>query len=452
MKSTEKKPAIANMVEMRNSWCPPANWVAFFQGKAERIPMRILVTVLFLMFLPACKILQTSKPQTRENALYRQFKNSWKLFERQRNEFGVYRDSTRLNGPDGHPCSVANVGMGLVSLCISDAMGWREDAADAALVTLKSMNGEHPSFKPARNQSGFFRHFIDMKTGQQAWRSEFSTIDTALLVSGALFCKEYFRREPEIAKQAGKLWKSIDWSKSIADPLKGTIYLELKDAGDGEGKGVTRPFNEYMIVAWLAMKAEVGRPGPASLLWKNHYADPDGLPQRKYGEYSLLTDNPRSFLSSFTIQFPFYLCHPCTTGKKYRRYFENAARADRSRFSGTAAPHAWGHGAGQAPEGYRAHNLKRNPNQVVSPHIVAGFIPALPEAMADLENLLKDKRAVYDTPAGQLLWRFSLKDETWRANIIQGIDYSCMLLGLAALPEHLGVGFFARNNNFSFPE
>jgi hypothetical protein len=59
---------------------------------------------------------------------------------------------------------------------------------------------------------------------------------------------------------------------------------------------------------------------------------------------------------------------------------------------------------------------------------------------------------VYDTPAGQLLWRFSLKDETWRANIIQGIDYSCMLLGLAALPEHLGVGFFVRNNNFSFPE
>ena len=415
---------------------------------------RTYVIALFLMpFIPGCRNLQMENPEPTDNTkLNRLFKNSWKLFEYQRNELGIYRDSTSLNAPDYHPCSVANVGMGLVSLCIADAMGWQKDAANAALVTLKSMNGEHPNFKPARNQSGFFRHFIDMKTGKQAWNSEFSTIDTALLISGALFCKKYFKNVPEIAAKADMLWTSIDWSKSIADPMQGTIYLELDTSGIGAGKGVTRPFNEYMIVAWLAMNAEGNHPGQAERLWQKHFANPDTLPQRSAGDYSLLTDNPRRFVSSFTIQFPFYFCHPCTTGEKYKHYFQKAANADRARFSGWAKPHAWGHGAGQAPEGYRAHNLDKNPNQVVSPHIVAGFIPALPEAKADIESLLYDNRALYDTPVGQLLWRFSLKDKTWRANVIQGIDYSSMLLGLAALPEHLGVEFFAKNNDFDFPE
>ncbi len=39
---------------------------------------------------------------------------------------------------------------------------------------------------------GFFYHFLDMKTGERFEDSELSTVDTALLLAGALFCQSYF--------------------------------------------------------------------------------------------------------------------------------------------------------------------------------------------------------------------------------------------------------------------
>jgi len=52
------------------------------------------------------------------------------------------------------------------------------------------MNGRTSGFVPARNpQNGFFRHWINMTTGERAWSSEYSSIDTGLLVIGALFSK-----------------------------------------------------------------------------------------------------------------------------------------------------------------------------------------------------------------------------------------------------------------------
>jgi hypothetical protein len=41
-----------------------------------------------------------------------------------------------------------------------------------------------------------------------------------------------------------------------------------------------------------------------------------------------------------------------------------------------------------------------------------------------------------------------LINTAWKAPEVQGIDYSTMLFGLAALPQFLGKDFFIRNNNF----
>ena len=43
-----------------------------------------------------------------------------------------------------------------------------------------------------RNAKGYYRHWIDMNNGEQAWNSEYSSIDTGILVACALFCKNYF--------------------------------------------------------------------------------------------------------------------------------------------------------------------------------------------------------------------------------------------------------------------
>ena len=46
----------------------------------------------------------------------------------------------------------------------------------------------------------------------------------------------------------------------------------------------------------------------------------------------------------------------------------------------------------------------------------------------------------------------SLKDKSWRADDVQGVDISTLLFGLAAFHSILGADFFSTYNNFDFPD
>ena len=387
-----------------------------------------------------------------ETAIDKLFRNSYHVWELQRNGIGVYRDSKLFTGADYHPCSVANVGIGLISLCIADSMGWEANAAAKALTTLKSMTGHTPGFKPERNATGFYRHFIDMNSGARVWDSEFSTIDTEILVAGALFAKNYFKND-SITKYALEMWNSIQHEKAIADAANGKIFLTMNANGNGNSGSVTSVYNEYMIVAWMAKNATTNTNSPAHILWNKFYADPDKLPYKMYGSNRVLTDYPGGFLSSFTHQFNYYLCHYFTTSEKYLDYYKQACNADVAWWKTipAAASWEWGCGAGTGPEGYNADKINDNPTRTVSPHIIAGFLPVFPEAENQHIAMWQSKKGRYVFPQfskDTILWRYSLTDNTWKAPEVQGIDYSTMLFGLAGLPQFLGEEFFVRNNNF----
>jgi hypothetical protein len=66
----------------------------------------------------------------------------------------------------------------------------------------------------ATGYKGFYYHFLDMKTGRRASRCELSTIDTALLIAGALSAASYFDGpgdELEIRDLAEALYRRVDW-------------------------------------------------------------------------------------------------------------------------------------------------------------------------------------------------------------------------------------------------
>ena len=69
----------------------------------------------------------------------------------------------------------------------------RRAAVERALTTLlffhQSKQGPEPD---ATGYRGFYYHFLDIRTGRRAWRCELSTIDTAILLAGALTCAAYF--------------------------------------------------------------------------------------------------------------------------------------------------------------------------------------------------------------------------------------------------------------------
>lgn len=382
------------------------------------------------------------------------FRNSYSTFELLRNDIGIYRDAKVFAGTDGHPASVASIGMGLVSLCIADAMNWTDDAEEQALTTLRTITGHTPSFVPDRNASGYYRHWIDMDTGAQAWGSEYSTIDSGILTSGALFCKKYFCENDSIRRYADLLWNSIDWSEAIENPETGGIYREMEEEGGGTSNTVTLPFNEYMIVAWLAMNQEINNPGQATALWNNHYADPANLLTKDYEGIDVLTDHSSRFVSSFVIQFPYYLCHYFHLNTGYASFFENARMADSLWWAneGDGEAYQWGLGAGpsnRAEDNYYADAVEDNPTKMYSPHIIAGFLPVYEQGADDLLQMFRAGDGIYTLTNGDtILWRSSLTDPNWRAGEVQGVDYATMLFGLAALPEFLAVDFFIDNNNF----
>jgi hypothetical protein len=382
------------------------------------------------------------------------FRNSGRLFEMFRNSKGIYRDSKLFSGTDYHPCSVANIGMGLISLCIAQQMGWTTTGAAQVKTTLNTVLGNDPSFHLDRNAAGFPRHFVDMNTGAQAWTSEYSTIDAAIMVEGALFCKKYFSSDATIASLADQLYKSINWSKAIADANNGKIWLSLDASGNGIG-GKTSVYNEYINVAYLAWKSENGGTGPGTTLWNKFYATPAAmLPQKNYWGFNTLTDNTSHFLASFIPQFSYYLCHPYTVNTTYKNFGTASMNADKKWWTfQSVAAYEWGLGAGTAPSGYHADAIDDNADKMVSPHIVAGFIPFSSTASTDFMSLYTAGKAVYNLPGTSypILWRYSITNTTYRTPSVSGVDFASELFGLASLPSHCGTSFFSNNNNFSFP-
>jgi hypothetical protein len=61
----------------------------------------------------------------------------------------------------------------------------------------------------------FFYHFLYMDTGRRAWECELSTIDSTILIAGALTAATYFDQETEpeheIRQLADDLYRRMDW-------------------------------------------------------------------------------------------------------------------------------------------------------------------------------------------------------------------------------------------------
>jgi hypothetical protein len=130
-----------------------------------------------------------------------------------------------LNGlvPDRWPTksfsSIAAVGFGLTAYPIGVERGWitRVQARDRTLTTLRFFANAPmgPEATGRTGHHGFFYHFIDMENGTRFAKTELSSIDTTLLLGGALFAAQYFDRpdadEVEIRRLATRLNDAVDW-------------------------------------------------------------------------------------------------------------------------------------------------------------------------------------------------------------------------------------------------
>jgi hypothetical protein len=115
--------------------------------------------------------------------------------------------------------SVAAIGFGLSAYVVGAERGYvtRTAAAERALNTLRFLYTlpQDTAQLGVAGYRGFFYHFLDFERGLRFERVELSTIDTSLLLAGALSCQQYFDRpdatETEIRAYADSIYRRVEW-------------------------------------------------------------------------------------------------------------------------------------------------------------------------------------------------------------------------------------------------
>jgi hypothetical protein len=225
--------------------------------------------LLLSLLLLACA--HTARPQTNlDDVERRSFHYFWDL-----------ADPRTFLIPDRAPTpsfsSIAAVGFGLTAYGIGAERGYvtRDDAARRTLATLQSLLAmkQGPEPRGVSGYKGFYYHFLDMKTAERFETVELSTVDTSLLVAGALFSQSYFDRDNETEKAirsaAEELYTRVDWPwEQVRAPAISMGWTPEQGFHTYDWRG----YNEAMIVVILALGSPT-HPVDASAWSEYHKTD-----------------------------------------------------------------------------------------------------------------------------------------------------------------------------------
>jgi hypothetical protein len=351
-------------------------------------------------------------------------------------ENGLIRDRSRTESPS----SIAAVGFGLAAIPIGVERGWIDaDGGYArALVTLQAF-----ASGGVQGENGFYYHFVTMDTGRRAWQSELSSIDTALLLAGALTVGEYFAGT-EVQQLANELYARADWEWMRA----GREFVAMGWTPEsGFLNASWDHFDESLLLYVLA----IGSPTHAipADVW-----DAWQRPVNLRGEYVYLPGEPL-----FVYQYPLAFLGLRGMEDAYVHYWNNAARAcERNRaFSERSADRyrtyqdgVWGISASDGPNGYRAYGAAPgNHDGTIAPYASAACLPLTPQSALD------GMRALLRT-YGARAWRTygfvsALNAEVgWYSTEHIGIDQGDILLMLANAQDGLVWDLFTRHPRVQF--
>lgn len=347
---------------------------------------------------------------------------------------GLIRDRSRADSP----CSVASVGFGLTAICIAIDRGWvRRDLGRArvlaALNTLwKTPQGRAP--QGVSGYKGFFYHFLEMNTGLRSGSCELSSIDTALLLAGVLYAREYFSTADSldgvVRSLADSIYLRVDWNwmRNYAPGLMMGYYPE-----SGFINAWWRGYNEAMIMYVLALGSPT-HPVPASVwqAWTSGYSW-----ETHYG-YSYVAFPPLfgHQYSHCWIDFR-HIVDPYMRAKGIT-YFENSRRATlAARAYCIANPkgfvgygeNVWGITACDGPTGYLARGAPPpyNDDGTIAPTAAGGSMAFTPE------ESIAALRFMYDNYRMSLWSEYGFRDAfnltvNWWATDVIGIDQGPIII------------------------
>lgn len=174
--------------------------------------------------------------------------------------------------------SVAAIGFALTASPIGSERGWitRSQAAERTLATLRTLwtLPQGPAERGVAGHQGLFYHFLEFDSGHRYRDVELSTIDTALLLGGVLFCQSYFTgadgTESSIRALADSLYRRVNWPWAVVRPH--TLSMGWRPE-----RGFIRSdwtgYNEAMLLLVLALGSPTHPLEPAAWdAWTSTYA------------------------------------------------------------------------------------------------------------------------------------------------------------------------------------
>jgi len=391
--------------------------------------VRIGFGLLCLTFLaPLARGQETPSPE--ERALLEKIeRDSIEYFIRHSDrETGLTHDSSR----PGSPASIAATGFSLASLAIAQSRGWipRDEAYHQIRRTLETLRSE------AYHQNGFFYHFLDPKTGKRVWRSEASSIDTALLLAGALLASQYFP-ETDIPRLVQTLYERVDWKWMMNGSR---LLCHGWKPESGFLPYYWDSYNELILLQALA----IGAPKNA-------------IPSEAWDAWDRLEDeyNGKRIVYSYTGSlFTYQYAHAFIDFRKLWdrdiNYFENSRRASIANWeyslsfkdqSKTYSETSWGLTACLGPGGYRAYGGKPGlgvQDGTIAPYASIGSLVFTPDlSLVAIKFFYQQYK---DSLYGPLGFKdaFNL-DKQWWSQEYLGIDQGVSVLMLENFLSNGGI-------------
>jgi hypothetical protein len=376
---------------------------------------------LFVLFLAVPAFGQTAP--SLESVQHRAFDFFW---TETNPETGLTKDRARNigSGPDEHTvASIASTGYMLAALPIGVEHKWvaRDEAYDRAQVTLEYV---HDRLK--RNH-GFYYHFIDWKSGERVWSSELSSIDTALLVMGALVAGEYWHNTP-LKRLADEIAGRVDWQWMQTQGGDTPDALAPSMGWTPEKGWISYRWQGYNESAFLYL---LGLGTPKNGLKRDAW-QAWTFPTKKVEGYDLFGGPAPIFMAQMTAGFFNLKGLRDLQGRDWWAMWRNAHLADQAyctthTMNKTFAAGFWGINASDQPDGYGAEQPEDGKNTgTVSPTAMLAAILFTPE---ESKKALADLWALQDKIWGRYGFSnaFNL-DKDWYDPDVIGIDLGMMLL------------------------
>mgnify|MGYP002475532847 FL=1 len=373
----------------------------------------------------------TPVPVTVEDVIAYEMRGAFDFFWEQANTdlnspgYGLIRD--RYPGSEGI-ASIASVGFGLTAYLIGIEFGYITEQE-----VYERVNGTLDTLLAMDRVEGFYYHFVDMDTGERAWSSEVSSIDSAILMMGVLSVGEYFGGEVET--KALQIYDTINWPWFL-DESRDMFYMAYRP---GEGYAGHWDFYAEQLMLYVLAAGSNTYPIDESAYYEfirdvKRYGDGEPFIHSWFG-------------SIFTYQFS----HAWIDFREYIdaegvNWFDNSVAASQAHYNFavdndaeylTLSPTAWGLSACDGPNGYNGlygappsgfDNNSHVIDDTIPPYGAIGSIIFLPE-QAEQAMLYYYSLDQLRSPYG-FVDAFNLSED-WFASDVIGIDKGITMLMLA---------------------